>query len=226
MPSKWRASFIGLLLLGMGGAALFFYFRAPAPSPSALESVAPASSAANATSTNTAAFPSAPPMKRVMDLYESESQRVGKVDPDPALTEKRLTAAAKDLTADEIAWLGEQALDRAGEMDARFFATYLAALSRSEASVATLHKIATTPIPVSKNEMRMQEERALRMQAIEGLSRNCPLASAKDALLDIVGVEDEGVRDLAHRALYACHTGKKIEDPVKAGLERLQKGAK
>jgi len=162
-------------------------------------------------------------MKRVMDLYEAESKRVGKIDPDPKLTEKRLSAAALDLSAEEISWLGSQSLDATLDMDARFFATYLVGLSPSEASLATLKKIATSAVPQLKNERRMQEERVLRMQAVEGISHKCPLPSAKDELLEIVSVQDPGVRDRAHRALYACHTGKKIEDGDTEALQKLQK---
>lgn len=217
-PSKWLASFTGLLLV----AGAVFLYRS-SPSPVAAPLVAPATTAHVPSPAPAPALPAAPPMKRVMDLYEAESQRVGKVDPDPALTEKRLTAAAKELSPEEFRWLGEQALDTRNEMDARFFATYLTALGRSEAGVATLCKISLSKVPKSKNEMRMQEERALRMQAVEGLSRNCAILAAKDCLLDTVGVEDEALRDRAHRALYACQTGKRIEDADKAALEQLRK---
>jgi hypothetical protein len=145
---------------------------------------------ASDTATSTAtAFGTAKPLERVVKLYEAESKRIGQVDPDPALTERRLSAAAKDLSADEIAWLAAQAMDEKNEMDARFFAAYLA---------------------------------ALRMQAVEGLSRNCKVGTAKDDLLELVAVDDEGVRDRAHRALYACQTGKKIEDGDKEALEKLK----
>lgn len=224
-PSKWLLSLLALLLLG--GAGFFLFFRGSETPPadtslSALQSPAPAAAPAPSP------FPSAPPMKRVMDLYEAESKRIGQVDPDPALTEKRLRAAAKELNPDEVAWLGDQALDPENSMDARFFATYLAALGSSEAGVATLRRIALSPVPPSKNERRVEEERVLRMQAVEGLGRSCALTSAKDSLLDVVSAADEIVRDRAHRALYACQTGKRIEDADKAAIQKLQQqnGAK
>lgn len=188
------------------------------PSPPAAATTAFADAA---TSTATA-FGTAKPLERVVKLYEAESKRIGQVDPDPALTEERLSTAAKDLNAEEIAWLAAQALDEKNEMDARFFAAYLAALARSPSAVAALKSIAAAPLPKTKNEMRFAEERALRMQAVEGLSRNCKVGTAKDDLLELVAVQDEGVRDRAHRALYACQTGKKIEDGDKEALEKLK----
>lgn len=215
-------SILGILLLMAVGA--LFFFRKPEASPPA-----PAVEAATTVLTSTAIATSvstSKPMERVIALYETESKRIGRVDPDPALTEKRLTEAAGKLSREEIEWLGQQGLDEKNEMDARFFATYLAALAHSGAAVGTLRQIATRPIPRTKNEMRFAEERALRMQAVEGLAHNCKLEGATDSLMEIVAVEDEAVRDRAHRALYACQTGKKLEDGDREALEKLKKKAK
>ncbi len=218
------------LLLIAGAAAFFFVGKNRSAATDAASGPAagsaPSAVATVADTNQAAAFVQAPPLKRVIALYESESQRIGKVDPDPALTEKRLTGAAKDLRPEEIEWLGAQALDTGSEMDARFFAAYLTALAHSETAVGVLKKIALTPIPKSKNEMRMAEERVLRMQAVEGISRNCGLPSAKDDLLEIVAVEDEAIRDRAHRALYACQTGKRIEDGDREAIEKIQRKGK
>lgn len=215
--SKWFASILGPLLL-LGAVAAFFYFRGPRETPVA---VTPATATAVPPPV-TSDFARARPMERVRELYELESKRVGQVDPDPALTEQRLTLAARDLSPAEVEWLGTQALNLTVEMDARFFATYFLALGQSPAALATLKGIALSPIPRLKNERRVEEERVLRMQAVEGMSRNCAQRDAKAELLDVVGAEDEAVRDRAHRALYACQTGKKIEDGDKAALEKLQ----
>lgn len=217
-PSRF-AKLFGLLLLLAGGA--FFFFRKTAGEPQPVPPAPAAVISDTATSTATA-FGTAKPLERVVKLYEAESKRIGQVDPDPALTERRLSAAAKDLSGEEIAWLAAQAMDEKNEMDARFFAAYLAALARSPSAVAALKAIAITPIPKTKNEMRFAEERALRMQAVEGLSRNCKVGTAKDDLLEIIAVQDEAVRDRAHRALYACQTGKKIEDGDNEALEKLK----
>jgi|GEM_PF-6789997 len=217
--SKWFASFAGLLLLSVLAAA--FFFSRPA-TVSEVKSEAAVQAAVETASAISTAFQTAAPMRRVMDLYESESKRVGKVDKNPELTEKRLTAAAKELSAEEIQWLGEQALDGKGEMDARFFAAYLMGLSGSAASIQTLGQVALSPIQPNKNEMKMQEERVLRMQTVEGIAHACKEAGAKEKLLEIIATQtDEGVRDRAHRALYACQTGKKLEDADKAALEKL-----
>ena len=50
-------------------------------------------------------------MKRIMDLYERESRRVGKIDSDPKGTEKRLEESARELTDEELRWLESQAVD-------------------------------------------------------------------------------------------------------------------
>ncbi len=219
--SKWFASIFGLLLAIAAGAA-FFYFRESEPAPSVEAPAAESDSVSTSTAATLSNFQSAPPMKRVMDLYETESKRVGKVDPDPKLTEKRLRAAAKELSADEIAWLGAQAADTSSDMDSRFFAAYLLGLSGSASGINTLGQIALSSIPESKNEMRVQEERVLRMQTVEGILESCKLAGAKDKLLEIIAEQkDEAVRDRAHRALYACQTGKSLEQADKDALEKL-----
>ena len=220
-PSRFASLFLLLCVL-LGGA--FYFLRPRLPAGPALPP-APETATTVLTSTQIAtSFGTARPLERVVKLYESESARIGRNDPDPDLTQKRLEKAAKELSAEELAWLGLQALDEKNEMDARFFATYLAALAPGAAAVGTLKAIALQPLPKTKNEMRFAEERALRMQAVEGLSRNCK--DAKDALLEVVAVYDESIRDRAHRALYACQTGRKIEDGDKEALEKLRKKAK
>lgn len=216
-PSRFVKAFLLLLVL-LGGA--FFFLRPRLPEGPALPPAPAATTVLTGTAVATS-FGTARPLERVVKLYEIESARIGRNDPDPELTQARLEKAARELSGEELAWLGLQALDEKNEMDARFFATYLAALAPGAAAVGTLKAIALQPLPKTRNEMRFAEERALRMQAVEGLSRNCE--HAKDALLEVVAVYDEGIRDRAHRALYACQTGRKIEDGDKEALEKLRR---
>src|SRR4051812_4969863 len=128
--TKWFASFLGLLLVG--GA--FFFFRSPAatkPGP-----VADATVAAPPASADAKVFRAGVPKKRIMDLYETESVRVGKTDPDPAATQKRLEVVAGELSAEEVQWLERQALDPKSDTDARFFAVYMMGLSPQSAAIA------------------------------------------------------------------------------------------
>jgi hypothetical protein len=181
------------------GAGVFFLLRSPSASdPMRPKEQSKAEALAKPPATS---FGSSKPMERVVKLYEAESARIGKVDPDPDFTQKRLEAAAKELNLEELDWLSRQASDEKIEMDARVFA-----------------------MPKTKSEMRFAEERALRMQAVEGLSRNCGNA-AREGLLEVVASYDEALRDRAHRALYACHTGKRIEDGDREALEKVQKKA-
>ncbi|HEY8280114.1 MAG TPA: hypothetical protein VIH99_10850 [Bdellovibrionota bacterium] len=165
-------------------------------------------------------------MKRVMELYETESKRVGSVDPDPKATQKRLESIARQLKKEEIEWLERQSMDPLSDADARFFAVYLMGLSAQESAVASLTRIATQPIHPSKNARKNSEERSLRASAVEGMSRSCKEfpGAVKDGLLEVIsGQTDEFLRDRAHRGLYACQTGKQIEEQDKEALRKVRK---
>ncbi len=153
--------------------------------------------------------PEAQPLERLQKFYAQESQRIGKVDPDPALTQQRLGAVAKELNSQEVKWLREQALDAKVEGDARFFATYLLALSEKGEAITALSGIALSPLPKLKNERVISEERMIRSQAVKGMGHQCEKQpGARDALLDVVATQaDEELRESAHRALYACVRG-------------------
>lgn len=233
-PTKWLLSF-GLFGLFAGGAWWLSRARpavsvAPVAVTAATSAVVtPPSSAmitAAATATDTADFRAGAPMKRVMDLYERESQRVGQVDPDPRATQKRLEASARELTPEEITWLAGQAMDIKNDADARFFAAFLLGLSRKEAAVKALGAIAVSPVPASKNERWVEQERAFRASAIEGFCRACkdfPVL-VKDTALDVVSRQgDEFLGDRAHRCLYSCQTGKSIESQDKEALEKARR---
>lgn len=164
-----------------------------------------------------------------MELYEKESARVGKVDPDPKATEARLREAAKDLKPEEISWLEGQASDARTMMDARFFAVYLLGLSQQEASIGSLSRIALSEVPPSKNERLFIENRALRASAVEGMCtpENCKQPLAREKLLEVVANQrDEWIRDRANRCLYACQYGKRVEDADKEALDQLRRQQK
>jgi hypothetical protein len=171
------------------------------------------------------AFKKAPPVTRVQDFYESESKRIGAMDPDPKLTQARLELVAAELSPEEVKWLAGTALNAKENGDGRFFATYLLALGRSAEGTSALRQIALTEIPKSKNKGLEELERQIRAQATEGLGHSCDVAGARDALLDIVEMQlDEFIRDRAHRALYQCRTGKPVEEQDKEALDKLLYG--
>jgi len=221
-PTKWLASFLVLGLLLIGGA-LFFWRGSPATLPGPVVVAAPA--AVTIPAAPAPAFAAGPPMKRVMDLYESESKRVGQIDPDPKATQKRLEESARQLTGEEIRWLETQARDSKNDADARFFAAYMLGLSHAEEAVAALQEIAVSPVPPSHNERLQEQERALRASAIEGMSLSCKEhpVPVKDGLTDVISRQnDEFLRDRANRGLYACQFGKSIEAQDKEALQKLR----
>jgi hypothetical protein len=228
MRTKWLASFVLLGLLLLGGASFFWPRPAqvsPEPRPVSLAAPAATPSLLPTPLESAKSFKNGEPMKRVMELYASESQRVGKIDKDPKATEARLEEDARELTPEEVEWLGKQATDIKNDGDARFFAEYMVGLSHQEAAVKVLAAIAVSPEPVTKNDRLLQQEQAFRASAVEGLSHNCKEfpAQVKSSFLDVVSrQQDEMVRDLAHRGLYACQTGKRLEDQVEQALQKVR----
>ena len=85
---------------------------------------------------------------------------VGRVDPDPKATQKRLEENARELSPEEIRWLELQAADFKNDADARFFAAYMLGLSHREAAIEALGRLALSPIPATKNERLMEQEQA------------------------------------------------------------------
>lgn len=217
--SKWLVSILlGLLLIG--GA--FFFLREKAELP---VEAPPPQAASPSLSPEVEKFKSAPPMKRVQELYQEESARIGNLDPDPEGTQRRLEELSKQLTKEEMDWLKSQALDTNVGGDARFFATYLLALSGKPEAVASLREIGLAEIPKSKNQGLTELERQIRGHAAEGLGRLRGVSEARDALLDIVQYQqDEFVRDRAHRANHQWVTGKTVEEQDKEGLGKVLYG--
>lgn len=217
-PLKWFASFlvIGLLF----GAAFFFFRSGELPQGTILSKERTAGDVAVREEAED--YRKSKHGKRVEELYEKESKRVGSVDPDPKLTQQRLSAMAAELSAEEIDWLARRALDTRSEGDARFFAAYLLALAPAELSVAALRAIALSPVPEHKNTGLVEQERLIRAQAVEGLSRARGVAAARDALLDVVEQQpDDFLRDRSHRGLHAWQTGKPVEEQDHKALGKL-----
>jgi hypothetical protein len=208
-PLKWLLSLGILFLLVIGGAK----FVEPMPAPSSVAQVAGES----------VAQPAAVKIlvddgKRIQAFYELESKRIGAVDPNPGETKNRLEVMARDLTPGEILWLEAEAVNPKVSGDGRFFATYLLALSLKPEAMAALGNLAISPVPDSKNKGRVELERQIRAQAIEGLGR----AKARDPLLDVVEKQsDEFLRDRAHRALHEVSGGKTVEEQDREGLTKL-----
>jgi len=214
MRLKWFFSFLLLAVLGVGSWALFpRQLGGPPESEEVLHAPVPEV---------VKEFRQAPPVERVQELYAQESKRIGEIDPDPELTQQRLELLAGELSAEEISWLKGEA-GQGSTADGRFFATYLLALSSTEAAVDALGELAVSPVPKSKNKSLFELERQIRAQATEGLGRACAKqVSARDALLDVVEKQaDEFLRERAHRALYQCRSGKPVEAQDREALEKV-----
>lgn len=216
-PLKWLLSLGLLFALVVVGA---FYLP---PLPAKSVPLAAVIAEKESLPQDVQAFQAAKPVARVQEFYAQESARIGAVDPNPELTQKRLELVAKELEPAEISWLYGEAMDEKRGGDGRFFATYLLALSGNPESLVALGKIAVSPVPPNKNRGMVELDRQLRAQATEGLGRSCAAnPAAKDGLLDVVEKqEDEFLRDRAHRALYQCRTGKSVEEQDQEGLNKL-----
>jgi hypothetical protein len=166
-------------------------------------------------------------MARVSEFYQTESKRIGALDKDPILTEKRLREFSATLNDNEIRWLIGEAANLENNGDGRFFAVYLLALADSPLAFRVLSEFAVTAIPAQKVKGLEELERQLRGQAIEGLARACQKNREwKDSLLDVVSrQEDEFLRDRAHRGLYQCETGKSLAEQDQEALQKLRKAS-
>ncbi|MGZ3686015.1 MAG: hypothetical protein ACXVCI_19325, partial [Bdellovibrionota bacterium] len=210
-------------LLCIGGA--LFFWRGPAAAPPAPVVISAPAAVTVPAAAPAPSFSAGAPMKRVMDLYESESKRVGQIDSDPKATQKRLEESARLLTPEEIRWLAAQARDIKNDPDARFFAAYMLGLSHNVEAVNALEELAVSPVPASRNERIMEQEQALRASAIEGMSLSCKdfPVPVKDGFTDIISRQaNEFLRDRSNRGLYACQFGKSIEAQDKEALQKLR----
>ncbi len=222
MPSK---SFLKIFI----GLAIFSVFtwwsfravmRAPDPVvPAQLKAPVPKAEAENSAPVES--------MARVSEFYQTESKRIGAVDKDPILTEKRLREFSSTLKDNEIRWLIGEAANGENNGDGRFFAVYLLALADSPLAFRALSEFAVTAVPAQKVKGLEELERQLRAQAIEGLARACQKNREwKDSLLDVVSRQgDEFLRDRAHRGLYQCETGKTLEQQDKEALQKIRKAS-
>jgi hypothetical protein len=214
---------VSLILIGVFGFGAGLYYlahnRTSFPEGSAS---APVSVLAKPPTPEVQKFRAAVKVERVKEFYKAESARVGQVDPDPKLTEERLRNVAAELSAEEINWLKIQALSAKEAADARFFAAYLLALSNKDDALPALKEIASTPLPLGKDQGEIDLGRQIRAQTIEGISKFAHKSEARDALLDIEQAQkDEFLRDRAHRGLYALATGKSVEDQDKEAMGKL-----
>jgi hypothetical protein len=210
-----------LLLLGVGG--LFLLLRKEVAPPIAELRPEGSSSQPLDSSLKGSVNPSLEKsVERIQKFYESESLRIGAVDPDPLKTENRLREVGSSLSTEEGQWLFQRVLDGREDSDARFFATYLLALAPPAVSSKALKDIGLSPVPSDKNSRKVDLERQIRAQAVEGLSRQRGYDPAREALMDIAGLQtDDFLRDRAHRGLYSWRTGRAIEDQDREALDKL-----
>lgn len=154
-------------------------------------------------------FKTSSPIERIKVLYQSESARIGKKDPDPKLTQSRLEEAAKGITNEEIDWLADQALAAKESGDFRIFSVYVLALNSGDYSVQKLRNIGMSD--VTKNSAISRD---VREQAIKGLGKS-KNPKAREALLEIeTEQKDAALQDRAHQALYEFEMGRPEPKPI------------
>lgn len=218
MRSKLIVSFVLLAMFGVGYGLYYLAHHRPASFPTPAPETKPVTP-------DVQSFRSSKPVERVQAFYQNESARIGDTDLDPKLTEQRLRAIAEELQVSEIEWLQQRALNVKENPDARFFAAYLLALGKQEAALPALKAVALAPMPKSKNDRALDIERQIRGQSIEGLSKLPNKRAAEEALMDVQqGVQDEFLRDRAHRGLYSVATGKPIEEQDREAAGKMLYG--
>jgi hypothetical protein len=129
---------------------------------------------------------------------KDEAARMGRVDPDPARTLKRLKQHAQGLTARELQLLKDTALDRSMDGDQRFLSVYTIGLARSRSALSLLMDISRTRIPPTANDRAYSDEVMIRSQALEAAAKRLPRAEAVHYLRDILKNTSDPV--LARRA--------------------------
>lgn len=155
-----------------------------------------------------AEFQNAPIIERIKTLYASESARIGKKDPNPLLTKKRLEESAKGITNEEMEWLSQTALNAKESGDQRVFSVFFLALNGSDLAIAKLRAIGLSPGKPSAIEKEVRE------QAIKGLGKS-KNPRAREALLEIeTDQADASLQDRAHQALYEFENGRPEPPPI------------
>lgn len=222
MHLKWFASLGVLLLLVAGG---LFYLSKSSPETTSGTKDFGATKENSQFQSLAEDFSQKKPVERLIAFYEKESKRIGQVDENPALTQKRIESVASVLDPQELLWLKKQTMDRSLEGDARFFAVYMLALNASDSSLDLLGDIASQTIPQTKNKRVMELEVQIRAQAIEGIGRARSSQRARDVLLDIMNKQENTfLQDRTHRSLYQWETGKPLEKQDKEALSKVLYG--
>lgn len=149
------------------------------------------------------AAPARVPGSEFRGRFEKAAEAVGSVDPDPAVTERKLTAFATDLQPHEVEWLGGLAADPNAEGDARALAVEL--LSRNQAAVA-LQQLET--IALRGESAADLFEQVLSARAVEGIAAHPDKERAVEILKRIsVQTSLALLQDRAQRGLQALLTG-------------------
>lgn len=139
------------------------------------------------------------------DQLQKEALNIGKVDSNPAETEKKLQDWARSLNLQELRELAGQALNLNLPQDTRFLAVMLLGWSEKLESLNPLMDIALAEIDPYLSPNRSGDfERILRMQALDGIL-NLPLSSsdAESSLTTISSRSSQSVVvDRAQRGLW------------------------
>lgn len=135
-------------------------------------------------------------------FIRQESVRVGKPDPDPMSTQKKLKAVAESLKKMDIQNLKRAALDHSLNNDQRFLSAYILSLSSSAETKSALFSIASDPLTVQDISSRLYaEELMIRTQALEGLAKHQP-RTGRGPLDDFLARQDNSfLADQARRVL-------------------------
>jgi hypothetical protein len=128
----------------------------------------------------------------------SESLKIGRADPSPERTHRKLKAVARGLGRLDMENLKIAALNTAFDNDRRFMSVFLLALSEKDAAAPALLSIALTPLSIQDTGSRLYaEELMIRTQALEGLG-----AARPGTLKDFLRKQDNAfLADQARRLL-------------------------
>lgn len=149
------------------------------------------------------------PSVKIKKIYQSESERIGKKDPNPQLTKTRLEEAARGFSAEDLDWLSTQALNQKESGDFRVFSVFLLALNGGEQALSKLKAIA-----LSEMTKPNAADKEVREQAIKGIGK-FKNPKAREALLEIeTEQKDLSLQDRAHQALFEFETGRPEPKPI------------
>lgn len=160
--------------------------------------------------------------------FESLTEQMQGLSTNPEATDEEITEFSEQLNLNQLNELVQTVLSKHSSGDEKLLATELLARSPLPGSIDLLKQIVTTAVTeISNNPYLQQEQKALQMQAIEGIGNktNSPQIATK-ALKELAqSTEDSVLADRIQRTLWALK-GKapKPEEQDKEALKKLLVG--